>query len=129
MIKQLLTYSIVFFLIYFIGYNLHEIIIGNYEIYLPFSLNKIYLFHVGFSLLICSNFLLFSTVNKIFEQLGFIYLVTIVLKIILFCIFFYKSIFTVENLSFSARISLFIPMIIFLLTEAFFVAKILMKKE
>ena len=129
MIKQLLTYSIVFFLIYFIGYNLHEIIIGNYEIYLPFSLNKIYLFHVGFSLLICSNFLLFSTVNKIFEQLGFIYLVTIVLKIILFCIFFYKSIFTVENLSFSARISLFIPMIIFLLTEAFFVAKILMKKK
>lgn len=129
MIKQLLTYSIVFFLIYFIGYNLHEIFISNYEIYLPFSLNKIYLFHVGFSLLICSNFLLFSTVNKIFEQLGFIYLVTIVLKIILFCIFFYKSIFTVENLSFSARISLFIPMIIFLLTEAFFVAKILMKKE
>jgi hypothetical protein len=71
---------------------------------------------------------LFSNVNKIFEQLGFIYLVTIVLKLLLFCLIFYKSLFA-EELLFIARISLFVPMIIFLLTEAVFVAKILKKKQ
>lgn len=129
MIKNFIIFIVVFFVLYIIGYNIHQFILLDKGIYLDFSLEKIYLFHAVFSALICINFLMFSTVDKIFEQLGFIYLATIVLKLILFCIIFYKPIFTVENLSFDARFSLFIPMIIFLLTEAFFVAKILKKKE
>jgi hypothetical protein len=70
-----------------------------------------------------------SNVDKIFEQLGFIYLGTIVLKLLVFCITFYKSIFTEESLSFTARLSLLIPMVLFLLTEAFFVTKILKKNQ
>jgi hypothetical protein len=107
---------------------LHDFILKSSEIEIPFSLEKVYLFHVGFSLLICINFSVFSTVDKIFEQLGFIYLVSIFLKLIFFTIFFYNPIFTSETLSFSSKVSLCIPMIIFLLTEAFFVAKILNKK-
>ena len=80
-------------------------------------------------MLICVNFQLLSTVNKIFEQLGFIYLVTIVLKIVLFGIIFYESIFKTENLTNVARISLLIPTLLFLLTEAFFVIQILNKNE
>ena len=99
------------------------------EISLSFSLKKVYLFHTVFSLLICVNFKLLSTVNKIYDQLGFIYLGTILLKLILFCLIFYKSIFTEEELTSTARISLFIPMIIFLSTEAVFVTKILNKKQ
>ena len=129
MIKSIFLYATVFFSLFFLSTLLHENYLEKQAIILPFSLKKVYLFHLGFSLLICSNFLIFSTVDKIFEQLGFIYLVTIVLKLILFCVIFYKSIFTIENLTFEARLSLFIPMIIFLLTEAFFVAKILKKKE
>ncbi|PWG05827.1 DUF6168 family protein [Polaribacter aquimarinus] len=129
MIKSVLVFSTVFFFLFLISFSLHQFFIENQVITLPFSLKKIYLFHLVFSLLICTNFLLLSTVDKIFEQLGFIYLGTIVLKLVLFCIIFYKSIFTEENLSFAARISLFVPMIIFLLTEAVFVAKILQKKQ
>jgi len=129
MIKSIFVYILVFFSIFFISFYLHETYIENQNIILPFSLKKIYLFHLGFSLLICTNFSLFSSVDKIFEQLGFIYLVTIVLKLILFCLIFYKSIFTEYNLSFSSRLALLIPMFIFLLTEAFFVAKILKNKE
>lgn len=129
MIKGIFIYATVFFSLFFLSFFFHENYIESRAIVLPFSLKKVYLFHLGFSLLICSNFLLFSSVNKIYEQLGFIYLVTIVLKLILFCVIFYESIFTTENLSFQARISLFVPMILFLLTEAFFVAKILKAKE
>ncbi len=129
MIKQFIIYSITFFLLYYIGFSIHENYLDNNAITLPFSLKKVYLFHLAFSLLICINFLVLSSVDKIFEQLGFIYLGTIVLKLLLFCITFYKSIFTEENLSFDARVSLLIPMILFLLTEAFFVAKILRKNQ
>ncbi len=129
MIKSVILYSLVFFSIFFISFVLHENWLEKQEVILPFSLKKIYLFHLVFSMLICVNFKLFSIVDKIFEQLGFIYLGTLLLKIVLFCAIFYKSIFTEETLSEIARLSLFIPMIIFLLTEAIFVAKILQKKQ
>lgn len=129
MIKTIFLYSITFFSLFFISFYLHEAYLEKQLITLPYSLRKIYLFHLGFSLLICINFQVFSSVDKIFPQLGFIYLATIFLKIVLFSAFFYKSIFTGENLSQIARLSLFIPMIIFLLTEAIFVSKILNKRE
>jgi hypothetical protein len=71
----------------------------------------------------------FSSVDKIFSQLGFIYLGTLFFKIVIFCAIFYQPVFQEENLSQIARVSLFIPTLLFLLTEAFFVAKILNKKE
>ncbi|MCL7762179.1 DUF6168 family protein [Polaribacter sp. Z014] len=129
MIKTLLVFSIVFFTLFLLSFSLHSYFIENHHIILPYSLKKIYIFHLVFSLLICSNFLIFSTVDKVFEQLGFIYLGTILLKLTLFSAIFYKSIFTEAGLSFYARLSLFIPMIIFLLTEALFVAKILKKNQ
>ncbi|SDS49868.1 hypothetical protein SAMN05216503_3254 [Polaribacter sp. KT25b] len=129
MIKTIFLYTVIFFSLFFISFFLHENYIEKAAIILPFSLRKIYLFHLGFSLLICINFKVFSSVDKIFPQLGFIYLGTIFLKIVLFSAFFYTSIFTGDNLSQTARISLFIPMIIFLLTEAIFVSKILNNKQ
>ena len=129
MIKNVLLYAIVFFLLFFVSFFFHEKYIENQSVILPFSLKKVYLFHFGFSLLVCVNLRILSTVNKFFEQLGFVYLGSIFLKVILFCVIFYKSIFTEENLSTLARISLFIPLIIFLLTEVVYVAKILNKKQ
>lgn len=129
MIKTIFLYSITFFSLFLISFYLHEYYLEKRLITLPYSLRKVYLFHLGFSLLICINFKVFSSVDKIFPQLGFIYLGTIFLKILLFSAFFYTSIFTLETLSQIARLSLFIPMIIFLLTEAVFVSRILNKRE
>lgn len=129
MSKQLFHYFIVFFVLYFFGFQIHQVILENQQVNLSFSLQKIYLFHLCFSLLVCVHFKLLSTVDKIFQQLGFIYLVTIFLKIILFSIIFYNPIFTEENLEISSKISLLIPAIVFLLTEAFFVVKILNQKQ
>jgi hypothetical protein len=129
MIRSIIAYTAIFFCIFIISFSLHEYLLDEREIILPFSLKKAYLFHLGFSLIICTNFQAISKVEKIFDQLGFIYLGTILLKLITFIAIFYKSIVTEEILPFITRISLLIPMIIFLLLEAIVVAKILKKNQ
>jgi len=129
MIKTIFLYSFIFFTLFFVSFSLHNNFLEENQVLLPFSLKKVYLFHLGFSMLICINFKLLSSVNKIADQLGFIYLGTLLLKLVLFSIIFYQSIFTEEELSKISRISLLIPALIFLLTEAIFVAKILNKRD
>ena len=129
MIKSIVGFTFIFFFLFLVSLSLHKLYLENKQLILPFSLQKVYLFHLVFSLVICSNFLVFSTAAKVFEQLGFIYLGTILLKLILFSIIFHKTIFSKEGLPFSARLSLFIPMLVFLLTETVFVTKILKKKQ
>jgi len=129
MIRSIIAYTAIFFCIFIVSFSLHEYLLDEREIILPFSLKKAYLFHLGFSLIICTNFQAISKVEKIFDQLGYIYLGTILLKLIIFIAIFYKSIVTEEILPFITRISLLIPMIIFLLLEAIVVAKILKKNQ
>ncbi|WP_297806533.1 DUF6168 family protein [uncultured Polaribacter sp.] len=129
MIRSIIAYAAIFFCIFIISFSLHEYLLEERQIILPFSLKKVYLFHLGFSLIICTNFVAISRVEKIFDQLGYIYLGTILLKLIIFIATFYKSIITGETLPFITRISLLIPMIIFLFIEAIIVAKILKKNQ
>jgi len=128
MIKNYITKAVLFVVLSLLCFFIHDFILEYYQIVLPFSLEKVYLFHVGFSLLICVNFILLLTVDEISEQLGFIYLGSIFLKLILFSVAFNKTLFTEENVLFSSKISLLIPTVIFLLTEAIFVIKILNRK-
>ncbi|QOD59909.1 hypothetical protein H9I45_11180 [Polaribacter haliotis] len=127
--KDIFRYILVFVALFLIGYYTHLKIIESQGLELQFSLEKVYLFHAFFSALICINLRFVSTVDKLFPQLGFIYLGTLVVKLILFAIFFYNPLFTVDSFSFSEKIALFIPLFIFLLTEAIFVLKILNQKE
>ena len=127
--KDIFTYIITFVMLFLAGFYLHQYLLEKQAIILPFSLDKIYLFHAFFSLVICINLRLISTVDKLFSQLGFIYLGTLLIKLILFGVFFYDPILTIEKLSFLEKLSLLIPVFIFLLTEAIFVVKILNKKE
>ena len=129
MIRSIIAYAAIFFCIFIISFSLHEYLLEERQIILPFSLKKVFLFHLGFSLIICTNFVAISRVEKIFDQLGYIYLGTILLKLIIFIATFYKSIITGETLPFITRISLLIPMIIFLFIEAIIVAKILKKNQ
>ena len=128
MIRSAFLFSIVFFFVFIVCFSIHEFFLEKQQINLPFSLKKVYLFHLIFSLLVCLNFLIFSSFDSVFEQLGFLYLGSILLKITLFYAFFYASIFTKQELTLSYRISLFIPVILFLIPEAAIVAKIMKKK-
>ena len=126
MLKNLITYILTFAVVGVSTYLLHNNFVEVKNISLPFSLKKVYLFFVLFSLLICSLFKIGSVINKIKEQLGFIYLGTIIFKITVFVVVFYKSVFAVD-LTNAQRIALIIPMAIFLFIEVFFVAKVLNK--
>ena len=127
--KDVFRYLLVFTSLFLIGSYSHQFLVTHLGLKFSFSLEKIYLFHAGFSALICVNLRVISTVDKLFPQLGFIYLSTLVLKLILFALFFYTPLFTVVSFSFAEKISLFFPLFIFLLTEVLFVLKILNQKE
>jgi hypothetical protein len=129
MSKDIFRYIVVFFFLFLIGFYGHQFLLEYWGLHILFSLENIYLFHASFSALICVNLRVFSTVDKFFSQLGFIYLSTLVLKIIFFVIFFYNPLFTVESFTLAEKGSLFFPLSIFLLTEAVFVLKILNQKE
>jgi hypothetical protein len=107
----------------------HTAILENQEVGVPYSLYKLYFFHAGFSILICVNLEVLAAFNKIVAQLGYLYLGALLLKIVLFSAVFYQFIIHGENESFISKISLLIPTFIFLLTEVFFVVKILNRKQ
>jgi hypothetical protein len=129
MSKDIFRYIVVFVILFLIGFYGHQFLLNYLELKIIFSLEKVYLFHAFFSALICVNLRVFSTVDKLFPQLGFIYLSTLVLKLILFATFFYNPLFTNDSFSLVEKGSLFFPLFIFLLTEAVFVLKILNQKE
>jgi len=127
--KAIFTYILVFVFLFLIGFYMHDYVLTSTEKELLFSLEKIYLFHAFFSGLICINLRLASTVDKLYPQLGFLYLGTFIIKLILFGVFFYNPIFTIEKLNFTEKISLLIPLFLFLSTEVIFVVKILNKTD
>ncbi len=127
MIKQLAVYAISFILLTFIGYNVHAKILANTLNSLPFSLYQAYVFHTVFSLLLCIGLLLLSKKRKYTDQLGFLYLVSVGLKIILFCVVFNEPIFGEKALTKSESVNLLIPMFLFLILEAIVIIKLLNK--
>ena len=127
--KDIFTYIVVFVVLFLIGFYTHQFLLENLSANLSFSLEKIYLFHAFFSGIICINLRVVSTVDKLFPQLGFIYLGILLIKLVLFSIFFYNPIFTRETFNLPEKGALTIPLFIFLLTETIFVLKILKLKE
>ncbi len=125
MIKQLGIHFVSFTILSLTGFYLHKIILSQITINLPFSLKEVYTFYAGFSLLLCTSFLLLSRTEKFKDQLGFLYLVSVALKIILFCIIFREYIFTQDSFTEQESINLLIPMILMLVLEVFFISKLL----
>ena len=129
MSKTLLTYLIVFFTLFFSTYYLHNYFIDTDSFVLRFNLKPIYLFFAGFSLIICIVFQFLRLVKKAKDQLGFIYLGTLVLKMLFFVIVFKKNVLDLPNLTKLESINMLIPLFIFLFTEVYFIAKILQQKK
>lgn len=129
MTRQILIYFLAFGLLFFLGDFTHNYVIENQGISLGFSLQNMYAFHAFFSLQLCIVFSLLSNNEKLRPQLGFIYLGSFVLKIIVFCALFYNVLFFGEKLTRPQRISLIIPMLLFLILEVYFIIKILNKNH
>ncbi|TLP80782.1 DUF6168 family protein [Maribacter sp. ACAM166] len=129
MLKKIVIVIVVFLLVGTTSYFLHIFLLEEeVERFIPL-LQKAYIFHFSFSLVLLLSFLVLAQFNKYFEQLGFIYMGLLVLKIIIFAGFFYPQLLGDNLLSRFYRASLLIPVIVFLPLEVIFISKILQGKK
>jgi len=127
--KRLLLHFIIGLLLLFVGYGAHFYIIIMADLSLPYNLLQVYLFFAIVSILICISFeLLASIPNGYHNQLGFIYMATMALKIVLFCVVYRELLFYGTALSKTDSLSLLIPIFIFLFYEVFIISRILNRK-
>ncbi|MBU2995944.1 hypothetical protein KO500_05845 [Cellulophaga baltica] len=122
MLKSILQYIIVFTILFIVGKYTHFFILNND---ITFPLGEVYLYHYVFSLCICCLFTYLVHEDILKEQLGLIYLATLFLKIIFFTILFKSTMFGDTPIAQQDRVSMLVPMGIFLFTEVFFISKIL----
>ncbi|WP_394351695.1 DUF6168 family protein [Winogradskyella ludwigii] len=127
MIKAVLIYVIAFAVLFFLIYFFQEYLLNQLDATVRFSVWDTNIFLAITSLLICIHFQLFSLIKNLETQLGFIYLPTLFIKGILFYLAFKDSVFNIEILNTTERLSLLIPILLFLGLEVFFVVKIISK--
>ena len=110
------------------SYFLQVFLIEENHNFIPL-LQKAYVFHFCFSLVLLAVFQFFTQKNKLFEQLGFIYMGVLVFKIIVFAGLFYPQLLGENMLPRYYRASLLIPVIVFLPLEVIFISKIIQGKK
>lgn len=124
--KRILLYIGIAIVVFIIAYYLHMYILKMSEVNMPFDLLSIYLFQAIASLLIIITFEMIASLNTQFkDQLGFLYLGSIAVKMLFFGIFFRDLLFSSIDLSKMDSLSMLIPMFIFIFFEVVIIAKIL----
>ncbi len=126
LLKKIISTSVILLIIYGITLSLHHYIITWTNSTLSYSLTEVYNFQAGFSLLICLNILIIANISDKFkQQIGFLYLLTIVLKVVFFSLAFKEVLFSDLALTKTDSLSLLIPIFIFLTYEVVIISKIL----
>ena len=124
--KKIFHYTILCCIALVIGYSIHQFILNYYQVTHPFTLWKIYLFQGVATLVLCASFeIIAQKSQKYRDQMGFLYLGAMVLKILLFSAFFSDILFSSLVLSKLDSLSLLIPIFIFLFLEVVIIVKIL----
>lgn len=126
--KKLGLYIIVFTLVGTISFFIQTSLVRELGSDFLGLLEKSYLFHFLFSLCLVMTFQLLSRIQKIFEQLGFLYIGLLVFKIVVFTAIFLTQLMGDEPLPHFYRAMILIPIFIFLTLEVIFVSKIMHKK-
>lgn len=112
---------VIIFIAGFITYFLQSLMFAD----LRFDLMEVYLFHALASSSIYVILDLFSKTRKFGDQIGFLYLGTLFLKVAFFVGVFHDSIMSINEMTKKEGLSLLLPLFIFLFLEVFFVARIL----
>ena len=129
MIKSIVVYTLAFAVLFIIVHFSQEFTLNESKNTVRFNLWDTNVFLVVASLLICVHLKLFSSIKSLQPQLGFIYLPTLFIKGGLFFLAFKSSVFSLETLTMVERLSLLVPLLLFLVLEVFFVVKILAQNE
>lgn len=121
--KRILYVVVIILVLLAVAYNLQNYLT---EDNLPYSLQKLYLFH-GIAVLIV--YLGIELIyDKMPNQIGAAYLTMMFLKIGIFMLLFKSTIFTEQDLAIQHRLGLLIPFFLFLIVEAVCIAKLLKSK-
>ncbi|SIQ05208.1 DUF6168 family protein [Maribacter ulvicola] len=129
MLKNILLYSVVFTAVGATSYFLQNLALLDPPSYFGPLLIKAYTFHFLFSLALVIIFLIASKNNSFFEQLGFVYMGALIFKITIFAALFFPYLLGELVMPQIYRGAMFIPVIIFLFLEVFFISKIMRKKR
>lgn len=126
MVKKLLLYIGLAILVFSVTYFSHAAILSSFGVKHPYDLRSIYIFQVLVSLTLVISFeLLVSFTDQYKDQLGFLYLGFMAVKIMLFCIIFREVLFYSVVLTKVDSLSLLVPIFIFIFYEVLIIVKIL----
>ncbi|WP_400071354.1 DUF6168 family protein [Zobellia russellii] len=128
MIKQIVQYIVVFILVGTTSFFLHQFLLADTNLDFRALLKTAYIFHFIFSLSVIIAFQLLSKNEKVFVQLGFIYIGLLVFKIAAYTAMCYPQLMGDQYLPRFYRASLLIPVFVFLGLEVFFVSKIMQRR-
>ena len=127
MFKRIILFTGALIASFIVLFFLHEKVLEELGLQLNYSLLNVYLFFV------ISSIIVYIFVEVILEyipqQAGYAYLMSMMIKLGIFMLIFNSAIFTEEKLEMFKRISIVIPMFIFLIIEAVGVSKQLMKSQ
>ena len=127
MIKRILYFITAIILLFALSYSFHEYILNMRGDNISYSLFLVYLFHVIATSIV--YVLLELLASQMPNEAGYGYLASMFLKIGFFVLIFQEDVFTDDvELTKPERISLVIPLFLFLITEAIGVFKLLDSK-
>lgn len=126
MIKRILYLILTVIVLFLVSYIVHEYVLTLKEVNLPYSLLSIYIFHVIATIIIYVS--LEFLADNLPNEAGYGYLAFMLLKIGFFLLIFQDTVFGEEKLVKLEKVSLVIPLFIFLATEAIVVSKLLNNK-
>ena len=127
--KEFIRFFAIFLLCTVAAYFLHNYLITRFHSDSILSLDRVYIFLGGFSAFLLLLLFLLSKKMRYEDQLGFFYLVGVVLKLILFSIVFREHIFSYESFTNEQSANLLIPIALTLFFEVHILMKILNKKD
>lgn len=124
-----LLYAAVFILSFILTYLLHIYVISCNSLTNNCVLFNPYIFLLSFALFIVIVFEILSQINKLKDQLGFIYLSTLVLKLVLFVILFQSYFFDDLTEIEINKGHFLIPVFLGLACEVYFLSQLLKRME
>ncbi len=125
MTKFLLKYSLVFVLVMFMGYGSFYYFLQSITQEIRLSPLTLFAFHTIFSLFLCVTLAKLRTTQKFAEQVGFIYLGSVFIKVVLFSVLFRNAFFSEIPFTNIETINLLIPLFLGLFFEVFFLSRLL----
>ena len=121
MIKRLIISNLIALTIGAIVFFAHSYSLKSMQIELNYSLFDVYVFFQLFFLVISSSVEIVNLLSR--DNVGYYYLSTFVIKIMVFGVAYRGVLFSDIEMSTSARLSLILPLFIYIIFEAYYTIK------